>query len=148
MKREQRLGKSGEELAAGALYRAGVSMVERIGTPVHLIPFRGAPGAYKVIWGEKVSGDHRGILDGSGVSVLAECKTILDKNLQWSDLRPHQPGRLDAHRAHGGISLLVWVHSSGVYVLRWPVEGFGPGHGITPAQAEKLSIEKVTLEEA
>lgn len=147
MKQQQRLGKSGEELAANALRRVGVSMVERIGTPVLLLPFHRVPGAFKVIWGEKVSGDHRGILEGSGRSVLAETKTIWDRNLRWSDLRTHQPGRLDMHREYGGISLLVWVHSSGVYVMRWPVEGFGPAHGLTPQRAMELSIENIASEE-
>lgn len=142
-KYEQKIGYIGQEQAAAALRRAGVEMVEKIGTPVKLIPSkRGGKGTYTVIWGEKVSGDHRGILPG-GISVLAETKTILDRNLVWSDLRGHQPGRLTAHTEHGGVSLLVWVHSTGVYVMRWPVRDFGPGKGITPEIAELLHQEKL-----
>ena len=133
---EDRIGKAGQEVAASALRRLGVEEVEQVGTPVKLIP-RGK-GLYQVIWGEKVSGDHRGLLPG-GRGVLAETKTILDRNLQWSDLRPHQPGKLDAHAKLGGLSLLVWVHSSGVYVMRWPVLGFGPRKSIEPTMAGKLS---------
>lgn len=143
MKREQRTGKVGEEWAANALRRVGVSMVEQIGEPVKLVPYRGVTGAFKVIWGEKVSGDHRGIIEGSGRSVLAETKTVLDRNLTWSDLRPHQPGRLDMHTEYGGISLLVWVHSTGVYVMKWPVEGFGPGKGISPQRAAEIEIQSL-----
>lgn len=138
---EDRIGKIGQEQAAAALRRVGVEMVERIGTPTKLIPARVA-GTYKVIWGEKVSGDHRGILPG-GISVLAETKTIMYRNLAWSDLRDHQPGRLDQHAEFGGVSLLVWVHSSGVYVMRWPVDGFGPRKSITPEQADLLNVMDV-----
>jgi hypothetical protein len=113
-------------------------MIERIGTPVKLIPAPRAPGCFRVIWAEPVSGDHRGLLPG-GRSVLAETKTILDRNLRYSDLRQHQPGRLTCHAELGGLSLLVWVHSSGVYVMQWPVAGFAPGKSIAPEIAEKLT---------
>src|ERR1041385_7095311 len=98
MKREQRIGKHGQNIAASVLSgRCGINMVEQIGTPVNLIPVRSTrPGIYQVIWGEKVSGDHRGLI-GNGISVLAETKTILDRNLRYSDLREHQPGRLSEH---------------------------------------------------
>ena len=122
MRAQQQVGKHGQEVAASALRRLGVEMVEEIGTPVHLIP-TGNQGAFRVVYGEKVSGDHRGILPG-GQSVLAETKTIVDRNLRYSDLREHQPGRLSTHAALGGLSLLVWVHHSGVYIMRWPVPGF------------------------
>jgi hypothetical protein len=140
-RREDRIGKIGQEHAAAALRRIGVNMVEKIGTPVKLIPAR-VKGTYTVVYGEKVSGDHRGILD-DGTSVLAETKTIMDRNLVWSDLRDHQPGRLEEHAEFGGVSLLVWVHSSGVYVMRWPVAGFGPRKSITQEQAEALNVMDV-----
>lgn len=138
---EDRIGKIGQEQAAAALRRIGVNMVEKIGTPVKIIPAR-VKGTYTVVWGEKVSGDHRGILD-DGISVLAETKTIMDRNLVWSDLREHQPDRLDQHAEFGGVSLLVWVHSSGVYVMRWPVAGFGPRKSITPEQAAQIDVMKL-----
>jgi len=137
MKQQQQIGKHGQELAAAALRQLGIEMVEQIGTPVHLIPVKtskAAPPAYRVIYGEKVSGDHHGILKG-GRSVLAETKTILDRNLRYSDLRDHQPARLSEHASHGGLSLLVWVHSSGVYVLRWPIINFESGASINPETA-------------
>lgn len=142
-KLEQRIGAAGQEHAAAALRRAGVHMVEKIGTPVKLIPSIRAKGLFSVVWGEKVSGDHRGILE-DGTSVLAETKTILERNLVWSDLRDHQPERLTQHAEYGGVSLLVWVHSTGVYVMRWPLEGFGPGKGITQEKAEIYHLERVT----
>lgn len=137
---EDRIGKAGQGIAASALHRLGVECVEQIGTPVKIIP-RGKFGnqtTYQVIWGDKVAGDHHGILPG-GRAVLAETKTILDRNLQWSDLRDHQPDALDRHAELGGLALLVWVHSSGVYVMRWPVFGFGPRKSIEPTMAGKLS---------
>lgn len=139
-RREDRIGKMGQEQAASALRRLGVNMVEKIGTPTKLIPAR-VKGTFKVIWGERVSGDHRGILE-NGISVLAETKTILDSNLKWSDFRDHQPGALDAHHSYGGVSLVVWVHDSGIYVMRWPIPGFGPRKSITPEQAAALQIEE------
>lgn len=126
-------------MAESVLRSIGVEMVEKIGTPVTLLPAK-APGTYRVIWGEKVSGDRRGIIPGSGRSVLVEVKTIYDRNLRWSDMRDHQPGRLTEHAEHGGLSLLVWVHSSGVCVMRWPVDGFGPGKSIDETQAERSDI--------
>jgi hypothetical protein len=138
-KREQRIGAIGQEHAAAALRRVGVEQVENVGTPVKLIPAK-APGTYKVIFGEKVAGDHRGILPG-GRSVLAETKTIMDRNLAWSDLRPHQPGALTTHAEHGGISLLVWVHSTGIYVMRWPIMAFYPGKSISPETAKMINVE-------
>jgi len=143
-KREQQTGKHGQILAAAALRRAGVEMVEQIGTPVKLIPMGKVRGrqVYQVIYGEKVSGDHRGLLE-DGTSVLAETKTIMDRNLRYSDLRDHQPGRLTEHHEHGGVSLLVWVHSSDIYVMRWPVPSFTKGKSITPEEASLLHIEKL-----
>ena len=136
-RRNQHIGKEGEKRAANALRSKGVEMVEKIGTPVRIVPGR-AP-----LWGEKVSGDHRGVLPG-GTSVLAETKTIMDRNLVWSNLREHQPGRLTRHAELGGISLLVWVHSTGVYVMLWPVEGFGPRKSISPDRASELAIQSIT----
>lgn len=141
-RQQDRIGKIGQEHAAAALRRLGVNMVEKIGTPVKIIPAR-VKGTYTVVWGEKVSGDHRGIL-ANGVSVLAETKTIMDRNLVWSDLREHQPGALSQHAEYGGVSLLVWVHSTGVYVMRWPIVGFGPRKSITPERAQELDIDDLS----
>jgi hypothetical protein len=90
-----------------------------------------------------VSGDHRGILPG-GRSVLAETKTILERNLVWSDLRDHQPERLDEHTRWGGLTFLVWVSARGVFIMRWPIPGFGPGKGITLEKAEQLDVTDAT----
>jgi hypothetical protein len=120
-------------------------MVEQIGTPVLLIPVVAQRrNTYQVIFGEKVSGDHRGLI-GNGISVLAETKTILDRNLRYSDLREHQPARLAEHTNYGGISLLVWVHGTGAYVMRWPIEGFEAGKSITREQAQELDAETVAF---
>jgi len=144
-KEEQSIGSHGENLAQSVLSGMGIEMIEKIGTPIKAIPMgtkNGKP-VYQVIWGEKVSGDRRGILPG-GKSVLIEVKTILDRNLVWSDLRDHQPERLQIHAAFGGLSLLVWVHNTGVYVMTFPIMGFGKGMGIKVEQAEKL--HKLTVD--
>ena len=141
MRDEQRIGKQGQNMAAAALLRIGIKMVEEIGTPVKLIPASAQRrDVFRVVFGEKVSGDHRGILYG-GISVLAETKTILDRNLRYSDLREHQPGRLTAHTTFGGVSLLVWVHNTGIYIMKWPVDGFVSGKSITIEKAQKLNVE-------
>jgi hypothetical protein len=127
MKTEQRIGAGGEKLAASILRALGVCQLERIGTPV-----RQAHG--KIIYGEPVAADFRGIMPG-GQSVLAEVKTV-EHNLRWSDFREHQPGKLSEHANLGGLSLVVWVHSSGVYVLQWPIPDFGPLAGLTAQQAK------------
>lgn len=120
-------------------------MVEQIGTPVLLIPVQTQRrNTYQVIFGEKVSGDHRGLI-GNGISVLAETKTILDRNLRYRDLREHQPARLSEHTNYGGISLLVWVHDTGAYVMRWPIEGFEAGKSITHQQAQELDAETLAF---
>jgi hypothetical protein len=142
-RREDRTGKAGEELAESVLRSLGIEQIERVSTPVKLIPSN-YPGLFKVIFGEKVIGDRRGILPG-GRSVLIEVKTIIDRNLQWSDLRPHQPEGLTLHAQLGGMSLLVWVHQSGVYVMRWPMNGFGPGKSIDPEKAERESVKGFQL---
>jgi hypothetical protein len=145
MKSEQLTGKHGQNVAASALTRLGIEMVEQIGTPMKLIPVTLAftkRNIYRVIFGEKVSGDHRGVLFG-GRSVLAETKTILDRNLRYSDLREHQPGRLSSHATFGGLSLLVWVHNTGVYIMEWPIEGFVEGKSISPEKARELNIESL-----
>lgn len=143
-KREQQTGKIGQVHAAAALRRAGVNMVEQIGTPVKLIPMGTVRGrqVFQVIYGEKVSGDHKGIMP-DGTSVLAETKTILDRNLRYSDLRDHQPERLTEHHENNGISLLVWAHSTGIYIMRWPITYFVKGKSITPEEASLLNVESL-----
>lgn len=143
MRREQKIGNDGEYLARSVLDALGLEMIEKIGTPVKLIR---APGprknVYQVIWGEKVAGDHRAMFP-DGRSILIEVKTVLDRNLVWSDLRDHQPAKLLQHANFNGLSLLVWVHDSGVYVMRFPIVGFYPGKGITPDQAAGHHAETV-----
>ena len=139
---EQAIGKHGQKLAASHLAALGIEMLEPIGTPVTLLPVKGnRHDVFRVVFGEKVSGDHRGLLpDGS--SVLIETKTVMDGNLTWSHLREHQPHRLSQHASIGtAVSLLVWVHQSGIYVMHWTPEGvagFGFRKSITPARAAEL----------
>ncbi len=141
MKREQQIGKHGEQLARSVLSGLGLEMIEHVGTPVKLIPVKSQrKDVYQVIFGEKVAGDHRAMLP-DGTSVLIEVKTIYDRNLVWSDLREHQPGKLQEHTQFNGLSLLVWVNNNGISVMRWPISGFGPGKGIDLETAEMLHHE-------
>jgi hypothetical protein len=136
VKREQQIGKDGEQLARSVLNGLGLEFIEKIATPVLLIRSK-YPGLFRVIFEQPVAGDHRAMFP-DGRSVLIEVKTVLDRNLVWSDLREHQPAKLQQHAELNGLSLLVWVHDTGVYVMRFPIAGFGPGKGITPAQAAIL----------
>ena len=138
MRREQRIGKDGEQRARSVLSGMGFEFIEKVGTPVRLVPVRvgNRRDVYQVVFGEKVAGDHRAMFP-DGRSVLIEVKTIYGRNLVWSDLRKHQPAKLQEHDEWHGLSLLVWVHDSGVYVMRWPIDGFRKGKGITPETAEK-----------
>lgn len=138
-RKEQKIGKAGEEWAMNAVRALGVEMVERIGTPVKIVRTSPDKRWHQIIWGEKVSGDTRGVLPG-GRSVLVETKTILNRNLRFGDLRDHQPGRLSQHAELGGLSLLVWVHSSGIYILEWPIRDFRHGKSITPEDAQNLQF--------
>lgn len=146
MRAEQSVGKHGQNLAASHLSQIGIEMVEQIGTPVKLIPVsEHRKDVFRVVFGEKVSGDHRGVLRG-GRSVLVETKTILDRNLRYSDLREHQPGRLTSHADFGGLSLMVWVHHTGVYIMEWPIIGFAAGKSISIEMARALNIESLELQ--
>ena len=143
---ERDRGKSGEVLAARVLASRGVYLLEEIASPVKLVPIPGIKrnNAFYVYWSAKVSGDHMGITE-CGRRVLTEVKTVLDRNLRWSDLRPHQPTRLRTNKDYNGISLLVWVHSTGVYVLDWiyPNDDFGPRKSISPEYAAELDVSNV-----
>jgi len=140
MANSSRIGKAGESLAAGVLGRLGVHMVEEIATPFRIISSRKISGRswIRIRWKKKVSADHTGLLS-DGRRVLAEVKTV-EHNLRWSDFSTHQPERLKMNAEWNGISLVVWVHSSGVKVLKWPIPGFMKGKGITPECAEDLNI--------
>jgi len=140
-KESQAKGKKGEAKAAGVLGRLGVHMVEEIATPITIIRTKKIGDIIWrwIKWRKKVSADHTGLLS-DGRRVLAEVKTVED-NLVWTDFKPHQPGRLTMNAEYNGISLVVWVHSSGVKVLRWPIPEFRFGKGITPERADTLSIQ-------
>lgn len=153
---EQRIGASGEQLVENRLRAIGFDMIEKIGTPIRMTPLPtfainalrrmgiNTNGIFRVAFGDKVAGDRRAIINPSGRSVLIETKTILNRNLRYSDLRKHQPGKLDEHSVLGGISILAWVHESGVYIMQWPVPGFQKGKSIKTEQAQSLNIMEVS----
>jgi hypothetical protein len=147
-RQEQKTGKVGEAFASRALANLGILQLERVGTPVKLIPVMGSKlkGVFRVIFGEKVIGDWRGILPG-GRSVLAEVKTVLQGNLTYSHMRPHQPEGLSYHAANGGLSLLVWVAGQNeIFIMEWGADGiagFAPHKSITKLAASLLAINTV-----
>lgn len=138
-KREQAIGKAGEDASVYALRLLGVRQIESIGTPVKVVPHPTLKGYYRVGWGETVIGDRRGVLPG-GRSVLCETKTILSHNLRWSDFRDHQPAALTEHAELGGLSLVCWVSEVGPIIMEWPIDGFGPGRSISIAEAREVEL--------
>lgn len=139
----QKVGAAGQQQGALALRRAGVEQVEHIGTPIKRTPHPEKKwaelGYAKVVYGEEVAADHRGVLPG-GRSVLAEVKTVFDGNLTWTHFKSHQPGKLTEHAEYGGLSVVVWVSPKGCFILRWPIPGFRKGKGVTLEQAEALDL--------
>lgn len=139
MRLQQQVGKHGQTKAASYLSGVGIEMLEEIGNPYSII--RWMPNGYfEVVFTDVASGDHRGVLP-DGTSVLVETKTVYDSNLTYSHMRDHQPERLSRHASFGALSLLVWVHNSGIYVMRWyedGIEGFAPRKSITPELAQNL----------
>jgi len=142
-RRQQIVGKRGENLVASTLSGLGLRMVERIGNP-YSITGQNKRGGFEVIFTGTASGDFRAVLP-TGASVLVEVKTVLDRNLTWSHLRKHQSVALTKHAEIGtALSLLVWVHNSGIYIMRWSItgiDGFAPRHGLTPERAAELDRE-------
>lgn len=135
-RRSQAIGARGEGAAENALRAYGVCMVEQIATPF-AITARQKGGWIKIERKKQVSGDRRGVMpDGSGRRVLAEVKTTDGDRVEWSRLEDHQVRALDENNRLGAVSLLVLVYLSvGTYVLRWPIDGFGPHKSITVQQA-------------
>lgn len=140
-RKEAKIGKAGENLAANRIRSLGIEMVEEIGTPFTIVKSK-PNNWFQGFFGKKVSGDTRGVIPGTGRSVLVETKTIMDRNLRWSDLREHQPERLSQHAELGGWSLLVWVHHTGIYIFEWPIpeSDFRPGKSMTIEVAKRLEI--------
>ncbi len=140
-KSQQQQGAAGERTAEEMLLWMGVKMVEQIATPTVITKRRG--DWVKIRYKAKVSGDRRGVMnDGSGRRVLAEVKTTNGRNLRFSDLRPHQVDALNENHELGAVSLLAWVYKDGwrqdVFVMRWPIPGFGKRTSVAPEQAEEL----------
>lgn len=120
------------------LLALGVQMVETVHSAWIVTRVKGKIVGAKPA--QKVNGDFRGVLPG-GRSVLVEVKSR--EHLVFSDLEAHQVRGLDAHRAAGGLSMLGWQWPGGDALMVWPVVGFGPGKGMTPAQALALNVTRI-----
>jgi hypothetical protein len=136
----QASGEVGEQIAESVMRSLGIVLVEKIATPTKYI--RG-----KMVHVGKVSGDRRGILSPNGKSVHAEVKSRKSKNLPFSALENHQRKWLSDHAKHGGLSLLIWISSWDVYVMRWGPEGIPgfteKGSSITPEVARSLNLDSL-----
>jgi hypothetical protein len=136
-RRNQRRGKTGEEIAELLLRAAGVQMVEKIATPYVItnVMKRNGQTWVQMRHSEKVSGDRRGIMP-DGRRVLCEVK-VRSGNLRKSDFEPHQREALSQNHRFGGVSLVVWVHPDDNFLLRWPFPQFDKARAsIRPEDAE------------
>lgn len=140
-------GEVGEKVASYIMHSLGVRNLQKIGTPVKLVPPANprarAEFFRRVIFEEKVSGDWWGIMPGSGRSVLVEVKTHDEDRFQFSILKPHQVYALDSQVRCNGLAFLVWIHLTGEYVLRWPVSGLEPGKSISIQDARLMNVEVI-----
>ncbi len=135
------IGEEGQEWTTNILNQRGFHMVERIGTPAKKVNGR-------MIFLEKVSGDHRALGSG-GRSVLVETKTRLsDDRLRYHFFEEHQREALQQHHELGGFSLVSWVSEHGIFLLRWPIPNFEPGLTITAEDARRLDIRSLKQLEA
>ena len=135
----QERGETAEIYVATTMRGMGFVAVEKIQT------------GWKVIWKnhrpvsawpiEKVMGDIRALMpDGRGV--LVEVKDRRDK-LIFSDLKKHQVEALNIYADNGAVALLAWVADS-IYIMQWPITGFGPRKSLTPQQASQLAIVDIS----
>lgn len=61
-RRQNQLGKHGQDIAAIALRMRGILLVEAISTHALYIPHPSAKGYFRVVWDTPASGDHRGVI--------------------------------------------------------------------------------------
>lgn len=135
-------GKTGEQEARYALNTTNLNMVERIYTGWKLIRIVRRNAGQTLAWivpQAKVSGDFRAVTP-QGRSVLIEVKYHNSPRLVLSQLASHQKDALQAHYESRGVSLLVWVTDDDTYILRWPVPGLAPRHGVTSEAARELDL--------
>lgn len=135
--RNKQQGNKSEYETLRALQSIGIRMLEPVYTPYHILYKDGKVIDVKPI--RKVSGDMRGIVPGSGQSVLVETKWRGDK-LVYSDLKKHQHAHLRVHKKHGGLSLVAWHNEKGLYVFNYGIDAFQPGKSLTPEQAAAVCI--------
>ena len=135
-KRNQAVGKKAEKIVANRLRSMGLKIVEPIGTPVRLTPYRSQygkviRGVFRVVFGDRVSGDIKAFVPG-GRGVLCEVKYTGDiDRLQYSRLKDHQVEALWKCLEVGGLPLLAWVNDWGVFVMEWPLKDLRNGHRLS-----------------
>lgn len=143
----QRRGKLSEAAARELLGWMGGRMIQKIATPVRLRPPKSVRARKeffsRVIYDTKVKGDIWGIEPETGRSILAESKERTADRLMFSDLQKHQVEALDEHSDCNGLTYLIWLHPSDVYVMRWPIQGFVPGTSLSVEQARAIKVDRI-----
>jgi hypothetical protein len=134
-----------EALISSALYRIGFERIEKITNtwrPVRIDRRDGGAIIGKFV-PARVSGDFSAIDPQDGRSVLVEVKGRAG-SLSWGELKDHQKDALSETASLNGIALVAWVDTgspnSDLYIMRWPIDGFGKGNPIKPEQAAGLCI--------
>lgn len=140
-KQARSAGKAGEALTKAALYAAGYRFIERVHTPWKVLrrPDPDAKGGSRIVGAvpeDKVSGDFRAVDPRTGRSVLCEAKFDGEDRVIWSDLEEHQIAALNEHSRCGGESLFSAVIGGRAWLLRWPIQDFGPGCSIRLVDGE------------
>ncbi len=117
-----RKGDDAQEIIGHRLRFHGLKMVARIETGFKIVRTAGRiTGAYPI---SKVAADWTAIVPGTGQSVRCEVKARRDDQLSLSDFEVHQIRDLEEHGQLGGLSLVGFVGSASVAILRWPIAGF------------------------
>jgi hypothetical protein len=135
-----RRGSAGEDAAERQLLACGFGAIARINTGWKVIRWIDIKNRLaRVAPVRKVEGDFRAIILGSGQSVLVEVKTRGPK-LSLSYFEDHQRKALSVHHGLGGLSLVAWVSdvAGEVFLLEWPIPGFGKGSPLSVEQAREL----------
>jgi hypothetical protein len=143
-RKEQHIGKQAQDLAEAALRSRGANFTQQIPTPYRVI---GDGRKNRMIFAEKAIGDIIGSVPvqvGAAtfpIPLMAEVKYSDGDRLQFSRLRPHQVEALNMLAALGWLALLVWVCPFGVFVMRWPVEGFEHGKALSLEAARAHDVQ-------
>ena len=130
-------GAAAEAATCVMLRLAGVNFLQKIHTGWKI---RRGPGG-RVIGAtacDRVAGDFFGC-DQVGRIVLVEVK-YRHESLAWCDLEDHQHAALSAVKSCGGHAFVVWVSSSKIYLMRYPMNNWAHRSPLNDVKASAISV--------